>query len=51
VGSLSRGMHSLRVYFTVGAYSSNEVNTYFLYDNGTQENQPIIALSTNKATI
>jgi len=51
VGSLSRGMHSLRVYFTVGAYSSNEVNTYFLYDDGTQENQPIIALSTNKATI
>ena len=51
VGSLERGMHSLKVYFTVGNYSSNEINTYFLYDDGTQENKPIIALSTNKTTV
>lgn len=51
VASLSRGMHSLKVYFTVGSFSSNEINTYFLYDNNTEVNKPMIALSTNKTII
>ena len=51
VNGLARGMHSLKVYFTVGSFHSNEINTYFLYDNNTENNKPLIALATNKSAI
>lgn len=51
VTNLARGMHSLQLYYTTGAFSSNIINTYFLYNNDASSLVPIIGVATTSPTI
>jgi len=48
---LESGMHSFKVYFTVGTIESNILNYYILYNNDSTRKEPIIAIAAEKSDI
>ena len=49
--NLAVGMHTFRVYFTVGEVESNVLNYYILYNNDNSRVAPIVALAAEQEEI